>query len=134
MIRVPTTAIEPSDLAKQCQETDFKRLVEYLDSCRQQQMTATYLEVADAIDVRAPHRIRRIAELLEALMEHDQKHHLPLRAALVVSKIRAGLPGKGFFLKAQALGLMSAVTAEEFHQQCLNNLFDSTATTMIEAE
>ena len=124
MTRVPMPVVEPSESAEQWQETDFKRLAEYLDDCRQQHMTATYLEVAEAIDVQAPHRIRRVAELLEALMEHDQKHHQPLRAALVVSKIRSGLPGKGFFLKAQALGMMPAITAEEFHQQCLSSLFD----------
>jgi hypothetical protein len=123
MTRIPSSATELSDSG----EADFKSLTAYLDYCRQQHKTATYLEVADAIDVQAPHRIRRVAELLEALMEHDQKHHQPLRAALVVSKIRTGLPGKGFFLKAQALGLMPAVTAEEFHQQCLSSLFDGPA-------
>lgn len=127
MTLVPTPTIEHSEPAKPCQDADLKHLAEYLDCCRQQRMTATYLEVADATDVQAPHRIRRVAELLEALMEYDQKHHQPLRAALVVSKTRSGLPGKGFFLKAQALGLMSAVTAEEFHLQCLSRLFEPPA-------
>jgi hypothetical protein len=130
MTRIPSMATELSDSG----EAEFKNLTEYLDYCCQQHKTPTYLEVADAIDVQAPHRIRRVAELLEALMEYDQKHHQPLRAALVVSKIRSGLPGKGFFLKAQALGLMPAVTAEEFHQQCLSNLFERTANTIIEAQ
>jgi hypothetical protein len=127
MTLVPTPTVEASEPTEQSQDADLKRLVEYLDHCRQQRMTATYLDVADAIDVQAPHRIRRVADLLEALMEYDQKHHQPLRAALVVSKTRSGLPGKGFFLKAQALALMPAVTAEEFHQQCLSSLFDRPA-------
>ena len=127
MTLVPTPTVEPSEPAEQCQDANLKRLAEYLDYCRQQHMTATYLEVADAIEAQAPHRIRRVAELLEALMEYDQKQHQPLRAALVVSKIRSGLPGKGFFLKAQSLGLMPAVTAEEFHRQCLSSLFDRLA-------
>ena len=106
----------------------LKRLADHLDYCRQQHKTVTYLEVADAIDVQAPHRIHRLTELLEALMEHDQKYQQPLRAALVVSRSGTGLPAQGFFLKAQALGLMPTVIAEEFHQQCLNHLFDSPVT------
>ena len=101
----------------------FKHLVEHLECCRQQHKTVTYLEVANAIDILAPQRIHQVTELLEALMEHDQKHDQPMRAALVVSRSGAGLPAEGFFLKAQALGLMPAVTAEEFHQQCLSRLF-----------
>jgi hypothetical protein len=112
----------------------FKRLAEYLDHCRQQRKTVTYLQVADAIDILAPHRIRRLAELLEALMEYDHKHNHPLRAALVVSRNRAGLPAEGFFLKAQALSLMPVVNAEEFHQLCLNHLFDEPASTTIDVK
>lgn len=105
----------------------MRRLAEHLDHCCQQRKTVTYLEVADAINVQAPQRIHRLTELLEALMEQDQKNDQPLRAALVVSRARIGLPGKGFFLKAQALGLMPAVIPEEFHQQCLDRLFGSSA-------
>ena len=107
----------------------FERLAEHLDHCRQQHKTVTYLEAADAIDIQPPNRIHQLADLLEALMEHDQKHHLPLRAALVVSRAPKSrpLPAEGFFLKARALDLMSTVTAEAFHQQCLKRLFDGPA-------
>ena len=107
----------------------LKRLAEHLNYCRQQRKTATYIEVADAIDIEAPQRIHRLTGLLEALMEHDHKHNQPLRAALVVSRSGTSLPGKGFFLKAQALGLTPAVSDEKFHQQCLNCLFDDSVST-----
>jgi hypothetical protein len=109
----------------QAETTDqFERLARHLDDCRRQHKTVTYLEAADAIDIQPPQRIHQLTEVLEALMEHDHKHHHPLRAALVVSRGRSGLPAEGFFLKAQSLNLMPAVTAEEFHQTCLERLFD----------
>ncbi len=110
-------------------EAQFTRLIKHLDCCRQQQQTATYLDVADAVGIKAPQRIHQLTELLEALMEHDQRHSQPQRAALVVSRSGTRLPADGFFLKAKALGLMQSTTAERFHQQCLKRLFDSSATT-----
>jgi hypothetical protein len=138
---LPTAAIEPrvpsehrqgADL--NCRSAQLKRLSQHLDYCRQQRKTATYLEVADAIDIQAPYRIHQLTELLEALMEYDQKHHQPLRAALVVSRARASLPAEGFFLKAQAQGLMTGGITVEFHQQCLSRLFDYPTKTKINAE
>ena len=110
------------------------RLTEYLDYCRQQRKTATYLEVADAIGIQPPQRIHQLTQLLETLMESDHVHHQPLRAALVVSRNRAALPGEGFFIKAQALGLMDNLSAEEFHRQCLKQLFDGPASTATSAK
>ena len=104
--------------------TQLKRLADYLDGCRQQKTTVTYLEVADAIDIQAPQRIHQVTGLLEAMMEYDQKQGQLIRAALVVSRNHTSLPGAGFFLKAQELGLMPPVKADEFHRQCLNRLFD----------
>ncbi len=102
----------------------LKRLAKYLDLCCLKRKTITYLEAADAIDVTAPQRIHQVTLLLEALIEHDQTLGQPIRAALVVSRNKTSLPGEGFFLKAQALGLMSGVDAEEYHQRCLDRLFD----------
>lgn len=139
MNRLQAATIETAITDEQRQEADFNhssvqfiRLSEHLDYCRQQRKTVTYLEVANAIDIQAPHRIHRLTELLETLMEHDQKHQQPLRAALVVSRVMPSLPAKGFFLKAQTLGLMAGVTAEEFHQQCLNRLFGGQASATID--
>ena len=116
-------SIEPFATGQRELDADLQRLAGYLDDCRQRRKTVTYLEVATAIDVTPPHRIHQLTELLEALMEHDQENQQPLRAALVVSRTRTGLPAEGFFIKAQALDLMLNVTAEEFHQQCLDDLF-----------
>jgi hypothetical protein len=107
----------------ECASSEFKRLVEHLDYCRQQRKTATYLEVAEAINIQAPQRIHRLSSLLESLMEYDQMHLQPQRAALVVSRSGTALPAEGFFIKAQALGLMLAANQQEFHQQCLSRLF-----------
>lgn len=106
----------------------LKRLAKHLDLCCIQRKTITYLEAANAIDIAAPQRIHQVTQLLEALIEHDQKLGRPIRAALVVSRNKTGLPGEGFFLKAQALGLMSGVVGEEFHQHCLNRLFATQST------
>ena len=101
----------------------LNRLVGYLESCRQQNKLVTYIEVADAVDMPAPRRIHKVTLLLEALMEYDCINSLPQRAALVVSRNRSRLPANGFFLKAQALGLIQENNEIEFHQQCLRDLF-----------
>jgi hypothetical protein len=58
---------------------------------------------------------------LEQLMDKDAAAGRPLLAAFAVSKARPGLPARGFFLKAQALGLFSGDPegreALEFHAQ-----------------
>lgn len=118
-------AAEAHSNNKQTQDIEhqFTRLMRYLDSCRQQRVLVTYIETADAIEVAAPLRIHKAALLLEALMEYDYKNDQPQRAALVVSRNRSGLPAKGFFLKAQTLGLMQTASNEDFHKQCLDRLF-----------
>ncbi len=128
------TDLEAASVDKQVayqEGADFKgravqlnRLAQYLDLCCRNRETITYLEAADAIAVAAPQRIHQVTQLLEALIEHDHSLGQPIRAALVVSRTKGGLPGEGFFLKARALGLMSSVSAQDFHQQCLNRLFD----------
>jgi hypothetical protein len=119
------SAAEAHSNNKQAQDVvrQFTSLIRYLDLCRQQRILVTYLEVADAIDMPVPHRIHKVTLLLEALMEHDYENDQPQHAALVVSRNRSGLPAKGFFLKAQALGLMQTANDEDFHKQCLDRLF-----------
>lgn len=133
MTDLPATETQPPVLDEHRTDTgqnlvQLKRLAEYLDDCRQRRKTVTYLEAANAISIEAPHRIHRLTELLETLMEYDHKHYQPLRAALVVSRTGVRLPADGFFLKAQSLGLSSAGIFEQFHQQCLYRLFDDPAT------
>jgi hypothetical protein len=63
--------------------------------------------------------IYRITEALERLMDEDAAAGRPLLAAFAVSKARSGVPARGFFLKAQTLGLFSGDPegreALEFH-------------------
>ncbi|THD82898.1 hypothetical protein E7811_12155 [Aliigemmobacter aestuarii] len=50
----------------------------------------------------------RMAELtaaLEALMEADAERGAPLRAALCEGRLAGGMPARGFFDKAAALGI-----------------------------
>jgi len=50
-------------------------------------------------------RVSALTAELEALMTVDAAKHLPLRAALCEGRLSQGLPAKGFFDKAAALGL-----------------------------
>jgi hypothetical protein len=131
MTDLETTIMEKQHANDDRKDVDLKkksvqlnRLAKHLDSCCLKRETITYLDAANAIGVVAPQRIHQVTQLLEALIEHDHEMGQAIRAALVVSRTNTGLPGDGFFLKAQALGLMSGVSAPVFHQQCLNRLFD----------
>ena len=66
-----------------------------------------YGELARRLALRPPNTIHRLTEALERLMEEDAAAERPLLAALAASKTGPGLPGPGFFLKAQTLGLFS---------------------------
>ena len=83
----------------------------------------TYAEMADAADIPAPQRIQRLTLWLEATMRQDHAAGQPLRAALVISRNRNGLPAPGFFLLCQELGLYqggeTGADAAQFHQTML---------------
>ena len=66
-----------------------------------------YGELARRLALRPPHTIHRLTEALEGLIEEDAAAGRPLLATLAASKTGQGLPGPGFFLKAEALGLFS---------------------------
>jgi hypothetical protein len=87
----------------------------------------TYRELADRLGLKPPHTIHRVAEALEALMEEDIAAGRPMLSALCASKARTGLPGPGFFLKAQSLGAFSGdpegPEAGAFHQRELRCAF-----------
>jgi hypothetical protein len=82
-------------------------------------LPATYKELADRLALAPPYMIHRITEALERLMDEDAAAGRPLLAAFAVSKARSGVPARGFFLKAQTLGLFSGDPegreALEFH-------------------
>ena len=63
----------------------------------------TYKELADCLGLEPPQTIHRVGEALETLMEDDVAAGRPMLAVLCVSK--TGIPGRGFFLKAQILWL-----------------------------
>ena len=65
----------------------------------------TYSTLAATANMTGPHKIHRLTSWLEQLMTEDHLNGRPLRAAVVISKARGGLPAPGFFEKAKELGL-----------------------------
>ena len=65
----------------------------------------TYNALAATAKMTGPHKIHRLTLWLEQLMAEDHHNNRPLRAAVVISKARGGLPAPGFFDKAKELGL-----------------------------
>ena len=65
----------------------------------------TYNALATTAKMTGPHKIHRLTSWLEQLMAEDHHNDRPLRAAVVISKARGGLPAPGFFDKAKELGL-----------------------------
>ncbi len=80
------------------------RLPELLDAHAARAGTVTYGALAGRLAIAPPQRIRQLARALEELMQADATAGRPLRAALVVSQARGGLPAPGFFAAARAVG------------------------------
>ena len=70
----------------------------------------TYNALAATANMTGPHKIHRLTAWLEQLMAEDHDNERPLRAAVVISKARGGLPAPGFFDKAKELGLDFEIT------------------------
>ena len=83
----------------------------------------TYAEMADAADIPAPQRIHKLTLWLEKTMRQDHAAGQPMRAALVISRNRNGLPAPGFFRLCQELGIYqgaeTGADAAQFHQTML---------------
>jgi hypothetical protein len=62
---------------------------------------------------------------LETLMELDHAAGLPLRAALCAGRLAAGLPARGFFEKAAALGYPGVEAEAAFVAEQRAQLFAS---------
>lgn len=101
----------------------LERLAALLNHSRAQRRTLTYLEVADALAIPAPMRIHKVAGLVERLLERDAEAGRPIRAALVISRARPGLPAEGFFDRARRLGLYAGGDQAAFHAELLAQLF-----------
>ena len=80
----------------------------------------TYAEMADAANIPAPQRIHKLTLWLETTMRQEHAAGQPLRAALVISRNRHGLPAPGLFLLCQELGIYqgseTGADAKQFHQ------------------
>ncbi len=105
----------------------LERLAALLDRARVQRRTLTYLEVADALAIPSPKRIHKTARLIELLLKQDAEAGRPIRAALVTSRARPGLPAEGFFDRARRLGLYAGGDPATFHAALLERLFSDDA-------
>ncbi|MGH7120257.1 MAG: hypothetical protein ACREFP_14925 [Acetobacteraceae bacterium] len=83
--------------------------------------TTTYRDLADFLGLAPPQTIHRVTDALELLMAEDAAAGRPLLAALCLSNAQPGVPGRGFFLTAQELGIFdgdpAGPEAASFHAQ-----------------
>ena len=84
----------------------------------------TYGALALDLGLDGAGRIARLTSALEQTMELDARAGTPLRAARVVGRTSGGLPARGFFAKARALGLYGGPDdgplAQAFHARQLS--------------
>ena len=87
----------------------------------------TYRELASRLGLEPPNTIHRIAEVLESLMQDDVAAGRPILSTICVSRMQTGIPARGFFLEAQALGILSGdpmgPQARAFHARELQRVF-----------
>lgn len=100
----------------------LEHLASLLDRQTALGQTLTYREAAQALDLKPPQSIHQLTVMLERLMERDAAASRPLRAALVVSRVRDGRPAPGFFDKAYELGVFNGENADGFHDRLLEKL------------
>jgi uncharacterized Zn-finger protein len=111
----PATNIEiiPDQLAP--------RVRKYLQEIAGQASPITYLALGKALQLLAPQVIHRLTEALERLMTEDAAGGHPFIAALVISRVRGGLPARGFFDCATRLGRFhgdaTGPAASSFHRE-----------------
>ncbi len=105
-----------------------ERIREYLTGLARRQGTITYRDLAKALEVQPPHTIRQVAEALEVLMREDHGNGAPFIAALVVSKVRNGLPAPAFFSFARSLGRFkgsdTGPETQTYHARALKSAWD----------
>ena len=81
----------------------------------------SYDELATSVEVPAPHRIHKLTTYLERLIEEDIKKSAPIRAAVIISKVR-GIPAPGFFDKIAACDVAITTDPSLFHHSLLARL------------
>ena len=110
-ISCPAPVVGPAGVPREGRRvtgTLKERLREELLEQARTGLPVTYKELADRLELPPPHTIHRVTEALEQLMEEDVAAGRPLLAAFAVSKAQpGGIPARGFFLKARALGVFS---------------------------
>ena len=120
---------EGMDMGEDMARSDLpERMRAYLTEIAQRRGTITYRDLARALQVQPPNTIHQVADVLEVLMQEDHANGAPLLAALVVSKVRNGLPAPAFFFFAGSLGrFKGSDTGPEtptYHAQELKNAWD----------
>lgn len=103
----------------------IEKLETALTALAKTRSTTTYGVLAAELGLTGPGRIARLTTALEALMEQDSAKGQALRAALVTGRASNGLPARGFFDKARALG-HDVDDPAAFHHRQIAALFDST--------
>lgn len=110
-------------------EAALLQLRAILEQARRERRTVTYLQAADALGLAAPKRIHKLTRLVEMLLRQDADAGRQPLAALVVSRVRGGLPAPGFFDRAARLGIFDGRDPAGFHAGLLDALFDANGTT-----
>lgn len=104
------------------------RVRERLTDLARHRETITYRDVAKALEVQPPNTIHQVADVLEVLMREDHASGAPFLAALVVSKVRNGLPAPAFFYFARLLGRFKGSDAgsdiQTYHARELESAWD----------
>ena len=105
-------------------ETLARRLRAHLQTRATQRLPITYQQAAQGLLLVPPNTIHQITEALEQLMVEDAAADRPFIAAMVISKVRGGLPAPGFFDCAARLGRFvgdaTCLDAWAFHAVELN--------------
>lgn len=98
---IPNTSININSEPESWQQNAHAKIMAVIRNKDQ----ITYNALATTANMTGPHKIHRLTLWLEQIMAEDHESGRPLRAAVVISKARGGMPAPGFFDKARELGL-----------------------------
>jgi hypothetical protein len=75
-----------------------------LRSLAMERRTITYAAMARRLEIAPPHQLRKLIVALEELASEHHRTGKPVLSALVVSRVREGLPAPGFFAHLHRIG------------------------------